>query len=1632
MQRTIPLSTWFDASQLNAKDPSRSTDLQSFLKLWSPDGVVRKGAVLAHTTSEHPWMQVDEGASPFDASPPDWVRGAAQSRRALDLTLPGGLSQNIGFVLTARMTRIRRASQQPGGATHTLGWILLPTALLAINKREFALPAQTIRLAVAQFAPTQVAAIDADKLFAGLRIKSGKLVSDQDLVISQDLIIVPYAATLTLTVDVDSGAAQNGSGPFAPDVTNATVSLPATATLQFKPGFASLLSAQQISANFVGQTFNATYDPGGTARYFEFGEVRELIFPFNLLANSEKTLDFATWQSDFAKFSGGGKILNPGWTLPVAKAAGPDFASLIHGGAFFLPTENKASSIRATWPGATRTTGWDSASVLLTPSHVQIVVLGNETAYTQRVKLYSPTQTGDADADLELRFFNAKIGPNLPASGLLYSGIRGTKEQIAWFARAKFNLHQPLTTRGARARLDNMLALALITRNAKGQRIAVAPIAAAGTSAFAGADQQTSLIAFENGLLRTVPMFAGTVGDYDGKEVSKGIVGFLALVDGVRLTLPDPYAASANTFGRSLNGLLVIAHAWASDSESTSHWSINQGISVAPKTIGPIEGFNPFGTSQEPSSRILLDLSGRADQFGVAVNAISESSAAPVLRASGTRLSIAGNRLCLVTLPPFSWEPMVGLPIDAKQIIEQEQPGFRPAAIIWTPNLPAPDRWKFEWPLPFEGAASNWSFTWPPFFGQRDPAFDPNVGAAYPYETKFRVISSDERYGDGELATVQVPTQELIAIEPTRLALKYATLIHTPHALDQPKFQANLDLPFGLRARIIERNPASTFTLERPKFGSRATRIQLSFRAGQMDDKPNRFGGSLQFAGYSNPVPSNVPGYAQRVLGVSVTEITRNELGEETNSTGQRFDWLPAVPLLRYDLSGYGASLFSNWTDYQHKMVNGGPTCVAQMQFEAIVGRVAREKVVVDSVIYPWGIKVRRTVTVERKQAGWMLRRDSGWVAISDATFEPFSRVEGVEGGQAAHRGLMFAVKQIDHIRETVPELLIGDVNKQEVHFDGVAFIEGAGPNGVTLRDAWGYIRLDPNPPKKEDTDGMFTASAADTALIEAAEIVKALSPDTCKARGRLDCMVNLLDSGFMLQATQLIVTPFSEFNVFPTLCVAVAGSPVLPRQGAWTVTHRMFTETERQSLPPGAPVPVIRPNGDATLYFADPTDVFHVKQTETAGLAKHEYAFMQDTGTQKLLQPYPRLTKLPNPGSVLGGLTDDLPFGDIRSLLGGSGLFPNDVAVVAWDFSGLPAESRPHYGANGFTFNASNVPLVTKDQGNLRRTILSEGVVKVDLCYGTASAQGASFAVASPSTLDASISDSAWSLNVNNLSLIVSGGGYDLFAIRFTSLAASSTAAPALRGGSLEYSSYLGAVVAVLNALTTILKSAATPGSTPPAPAPAPVNAVPLASPSGGEGLKVDFSNGRLTIGESIGVSRLPLGFGELREVIFEVGGSLQLLPKAEAAFGLSLGSEKRPVTWIATPLAGDFYLRFGISTANGTELAVRGGLGLGIAISVAVASGHASIIIAMQVDLSGSSAKLTVILVGNAGVDVLGGVASADLDLEATASIESTFDASEVTLRASVGVGIHISICWLIDVDFEGSWPFEKQIAR
>ena len=149
-----------------------------------------------------------------------------------------------------------------------------------------------------------------------------------------------------------------------------------------------------------------------------------------------------------------------------------------------------------------------------------------------------------------------------------------------------------------------------------------------------------------------------------------------------------------------------------------------------------------------------------------------------------------------------------------------------------------------------------------------------------------------------------------------------------------------------------------------------------------------------------------------------------------------------------------------------------------------------------------------------------------------------------------------------------------------------------------------------------------------------------------------------------------------------------------------------------------------------------------------------------------------------------------------------------------------------------------------------------------------------------------------------------------------------------------------------------------------------------------------------------------------------------------SDLSFSVGIGSKQDPFQWVVSPLAGTGAIVLGVKGGD-LDVYLEAGLGLGLSISVAVASGSASIIVSLRLDIQPDQVQIAAALTGNAQVDVLGGVASASLTLSAAIMITVENVPHQADLAAQVSVGIHISICWVISVSFDGSWGFSESIS-
>ncbi len=470
--------------------------------------------------------------------------------------------------------------------------------------------------------------------------------------------------------------------------------------------------------------------------------------------------------------------------------------------------------------------------------------------------------------------------------------------------------------------------------------------------------------------------------------------------------------------------------------------------------------------------------------------------------------------------------------------------------------------------------------------------------------------------------------------------------------------------------------------------------LQLQFNAGKLptDDYPMFTGGTAQINNVldlsGNPTNAST-------LGQSVTIIFNDEFKLKPNPLASR-----GVPLTRIDFSGYGASIFSNWLNPLAQMAQ-----TSQAKFDVWVGRTAHEVIQVKSIIYPWGIRVVRTIILYRAASGYEYRVDTGWKAESDGKFDfsyyvkyPVSNpnIVGLFPDYQVHPGVIKGLFNIQNIVEannqykttsmihngeyslddnnatvlnTGPDQPV-DALLQMVFFDADVEIEnvvqGQVNGRVLSRQVMGFVQLAPR--------GIPLSKEVYRSLLD-------YQPDPIG--GAIACIIDIGQTGQQMRLNRFDVSnSFGANGSDIVFAASVRGNVILPKDGSWSMVQHLRGTGEVTPLPPQQPVPLIRigpltyqvvninsttqqvnlvPDPNATqnlLRIANPTELLRAPDPTTLN-----YGFLHSTGTQKALFLTPAYKLMagapPNAVPMLLSKTPPL-FVDAFRIVNSKGIFPN------------------------------------------------------------------------------------------------------------------------------------------------------------------------------------------------------------------------------------------------------------------------------------------------------------------------------------------------------------------------------------
>lgn len=1073
-------------------------------------------------------------------------------------------------------------------------------------------------------------------------------------------------------------------------------------------------------------------------------------------------------------------------------------------------------------------------------------------------------------------------------------------------------------------------------------------------------------------------------------------------------------------------------------------------VSVSPKPLPDYEEqWDGLTRGLRQNLFALLDVSTNADLYGVSFNvfgtrgatlatyaAAANTPAASPIQVRGMEVVSPGRNVKVFTVPQISWEPLINL--TPPKVL-----GDPPGGVNYYPNDGGP----------------------------------------------MQILNS----GADDVALAPLPLTDYLLRNFEENTKDFLAV-------------ALMTLPFGLKALAVLQNrysftDASGATTDRR--GSRMVRnseefaggikgslqIQLNAGAATISSQSDMFVGStiqlnnvLDFAGTSK---------GESTLGRTVTEIFNNEfLLQPFNLIRQR-----GVPLTRIDLSGYGASTFSNWLN-----PDAATAETSQAKFEVLVGRCAHEVIQVKSIIYPWGIQVVRTITIFRTGSGYVYRFDSGWQAESSGEFDFRYTVNTTSNRQqrpspfAIHPGIIKGLFNVKNIIETDAIAIAEGIMDSSEVVDDSGFLVNNPTNKLQFKLQPVYFDADIEIENVVSGFQTKPIKGSDKSVVPAKKIVGyvqiaprgiPLPPVILRnlvlmqlgaIGGPIDCEINLAKSNQKMRLNRFdFNNSFGSNGTDLAFVVTGRGNVLLPKDGSWTLVKHDRDTGEVSPVPTDLSVPVIRigqlvmvgdqqvldtPIEAALLRIANPTELLRSPVDDTIN-----YGFLQSTDTQKALFLTPAfelgkqklLSKTPplfvdafrivNSKSIFPNIGNaETNLGEAISLISKGNEFLKgglqDVGKDVWELMDVTGaiDSAKEQGYNLLkkvtTFDLPNTEfeLIDVGDGNFRIYIEYKGkdAAKSDV----------------PGKLDFNVDSLAssvaetWKSRMANIGLVVDLAGIKrLMTIRgsWDSKKGEETSYPQPE---IEFSPELQPVIDILEILQQ-LQGGDYAGAL-------------------GKGLKLAMSNKagsweyKFEASKEIPVLRFPvpdaiyndpntpfkleagLKIGAYFNAALKVTtDAKELLPSAGGSLGFYGRLSVMCVSISAATVyaIGQVNLDIAADTKLGPSLRMKFGFGAQIVVGLPVA-GNVSVLFVVGIEIFAATGALeiTAFMLFQGHAEILGGLVGITITIEAKGTVSKKSlpgGDSRTDLACQVTFGLDISIFLVINISFETSWQESRQIA-
>ncbi|MCM3872800.1 MAG: hypothetical protein ND895_19135 [Pyrinomonadaceae bacterium] len=941
-------------------------------------------------------------------------------------------------------------------------------------------------------------------------------------------------------------------------------------------------------------------------------------------------------------------------------------------------------------------------------------------------------------------------------------------------------------------------------------------------------------------------------------------------------------------------------------------------------------------------------------------------------------------------------------------------------------------------------------------------------------------------------------------------------------------------LPFGLRALALlqkkfendgAKQEGTNLVLAPKSFADKlkgARQLELDAGTSPVEGESNMFVGCT--AQMNNVVEMNGSQLGNSTLGRSVTKIFNREFMPKTPGDITR---PRGVPLTRIDLSGYGATTFSNWLS-----PNATIAATSQAKFDVLMGRCAHEIIQVKSIMYPWAIRVVRTITLLRTSTNYVYRHDSGWKAESHGKFDFSYYANMLKDGKLIpvprpspyeiHRGVVLGLYNATEIKETrdiKPFAGTGPMVLQpgSTYVDADDGRERALPDTKNLQNEYElqpvYFNADveiENPVTgyvTKEVDGVekkLIPSKRILGFVQLAprgmpipiNVFKALiASQQGSIGGPIDTVVNIWNSGQQMRVNRFDMNnSFAENGSDPVLVAAARGNVILPKDGSWSLVKHEHGTGAVSPVPQDLSVPLIRigklrkpfpmvflptmdletiknmikldgeliPKPDPAtqlLRIANPTEILRPPATDTIN-----YGFLHSTDTQKALFLTPSFAL--NDKRLLSK-TPPL-FADAFRLVNSKAVFPNIKEVGTKKFGEAIALIKDMNGVDQFPLlNLQDGP--DKVRGLMDINPLGEqgyklnkvadfplpdhwDLINVGDSFRIYIEYKASDAPAGAGKLDFNVNSAAgtvadkWKSRMANVSLVVDLGPIDrLMTIKGNWDAKKGSEASFGGGGAgevprpqIEFSKELDPIIHILEILQS-LSGEDYAGAV-------------------GKGVKLAMSNKagaweyKFEASKEIPLLRFPPGllYNDPNVPLkLEAGLKLgayfnaalmietdkkQLLPSAGGFLGFYGRLSVMCVSLsIATVYAvGQANLDFGADTKTGPFLRLKFGFGAQIVVGLPVILNVSVLyMVGVEIYLDSEKLRISAFLLFQGHADILSGLVSVTITIEAKGTIERIEAQKRTNLAAQVSFALEITVFWIIDITISESWEEHRQIA-